>query len=124
MTTLLINLTDQRTAYAPGDEITGTVHWTGDHAPQTLELRLFWFTQGKGTQDVGVVQRLTIPLLADGETHPFSLRAPVHPPSCSGTLVSICWALELVATPAATVPRATLVIAPGGRELRLGKAGS
>jgi len=122
MTTLHINLADQRTAYAPGDEIIGTVHWADGDAPHTLELRLFWFTQGKGTQDVGVVQRLHIPELTDSESHPFTLRAPAAPPSCSGKLVSICWALELVATPAASVPRATLVIAPGGRELRLGNA--
>ena len=122
MTTLRINLADQRTAYAPGDEIIGTVHWTDGEAPHTLELRLFWFTQGKGTQDVGVVQRLTIPKLTDGESHPFTVRAPAAPPSCSGQLVSICWALELVATPAVYVPQTALVIAPGGRELRLGKA--
>jgi hypothetical protein len=123
MTTLRINLTDQRTAYVPGEAITGTVHWTGGSAPRALELRLFWFTQGKGTQDVGVVKRLPIPVLADGEVHPFDLRAPAHPPSCSGKLVSIVWALELVATPAASVPRSVLVIAPGGRELRLGIVG-
>lgn len=115
-----ITLTDGRAAFEPGEAITGTVHWSGDKGPAWLELRLFWYTEGKGTQDVGVAnaERFSEPGPSGERT--FRLPAPNHPLSCSGRLVSIRWALELVSADDQPVVKQDLVIGPGAREATLG----
>jgi hypothetical protein len=47
------------------------------------------------------------------------VRLPETPYSFSGRLISLLWALELVAPPSKTVGRQELVVAPGGQEVRL-----
>lgn len=117
---LMITLADGRSSFAPGEQIRGQVSWQLDQATTWTELRLFWYTQGKGTQDVGVVARERFEQPTTTATIPFAFTAPAHPPSCSGRLVSVCWALELVSSDDQQVPRVDVVIAPGGQEIRLG----
>ena len=119
---LEIQLAGGNPAFAPGETIAGTMRWQLDRAPEWIELRLFWYTEGKGTQDVGVgpIERADHPQL-QGE-QPFSLRAPNLPPSCSGRLVSVRWALELVTSQDDPVSRTELVIGPDRREILLGHA--
>lgn len=115
-----IALTDGRTAYAPGEDLIGSITWCSSERPAWLELRLFWYTEGKGTQDIGVAttERFTDPG-QEGEKS-FRLKAPSHPLSCSGRLVSIRWALELVSSDDQPVIKVDLVIGPGAQEIVLG----
>jgi hypothetical protein len=116
-----LRLSGEQSTFAPGETITGVARWEAVRPPAWLAVRLFWYTTGKGTQDVGVVseQRSEQPA-AIGE-QVFRFTAPAHPPSCSGRLVSVRWALELVGDHDQVVPRIDLVIAPGGREVLLGQ---
>jgi hypothetical protein len=118
VSTLTLELAGGRTRFAPGDAIAGTVAWSAPSAPGPIELRLFWYTQGKGTRDVGIETTRRIEAVTPEGREDFSLVAPAHPPSIAGTLVSVCWALELVG--ADDVPRIDLVIGPGGRAVVLG----
>lgn len=117
-----ITLADGRTAFAPGEELTGTISWSSasGERPAWLEVRLFWYTEGKGTQDIGVAttERFTDPGQHGEKT--FRLKAPHQPWSCSGRLVSIRWALELVSSDDQPVVKVELVIAPGAGEIVLG----
>lgn len=115
-----LNLTEGKTAFAPGENLTGIVRWSGEQCPAWLELRLFWYTEGKGTQDLGVATTERFSELAVSGERSFRLPAPAHPPSCSGQLVSIRWALELVSADDQPVVKQNLVIAPGAREIVLG----
>jgi hypothetical protein len=117
MNTCRISLDDGRSAYRPGETISGVVEWNGETAPGQLELRLFWYTQGKGTQDVGVAATQGIDTHGPDVRRPFRLVAPAHPPSLSGKLVSVCWAIELIGGD--EVLRQELVIGPGAREVVL-----
>jgi len=117
---LEITLADGRVAFSPGAEISGHLRWTFDGTPTWVELRLFWYTEGKGTRDVRVVDQKRFTDLDASGGGTFSLRAPAHPPSCSGRLVSIRWALELVSGDDQPVPKIDLVIGPGAKELLLG----
>lgn len=117
---LRILVADGRSDFSPGQEISGQIRWELDRAPPWVEVRLFWYTEGKGTQDVRVMaQERFINLDAQGDKS-FRLRAPASPPSCSGRLISIRWALELVSGDDQPVAKVDLVIGPGGRELLLG----
>ena len=60
MDKLSIYFRGDKTAFAPGETVHGAVQWSLQTQPRALELSLFWYTAGKGTRDVGVVETLTI----------------------------------------------------------------
>lgn len=130
MSWIRIETRDGVTAFRPGDEVEGTVRWRLDPPPRSLELRLFWYTQGKGDQDVGIVA--TLPLADPGiegyseggseGSRPFRFRLPAGPYSFSGKLISLLWAIEAVAETAgsgAQAERCEIVVSPTGREILL-----
>jgi len=119
MSDLRVRTPNDRTAFHPGEELAGAVYWKLDVPPRTLELRLFWFTRGKGTEDAAVVDTVRFEAPQAEEARPFRFRLPDAPYSFSGKLISLVWALELVAEPSRDVARLELVIAPGAREVLL-----
>lgn len=116
---LKILLRDERRNFRPGETVEGVAGWRLDQAPQSIELRLFWFTRGKGTEDVGVVNRLCFDAPQREEGRRFSFALPAEPYSFSGQLISLIWALELVAEPGERSTRVELVLSPTGREILL-----
>ena len=119
MSALKIQLDEGRAAFAPGEELTGTASWKLEQPPRAVELRLFWFTRGWGTEDAGVVETVRFDHPLTEEARPFRLRLPETPYSFSGKLISLRWAVELVAQPSKEVARPEITIAPGGEEVRL-----
>jgi hypothetical protein len=116
---LTIDLNDDRTTFEPTAGLTGTAAWNLAQPPRAVELRLFWFTRGKGTEDAGVVETVSFEQPRAEDSRPFRLHLPEAPYSFSGKLISLVWALELVADPSKEVIRRELVMAPGGQEVRL-----
>lgn len=121
--TLRIDLTDDRQWHLPGENVSGRVVWNLDAAPEAVELRLFWHTSGKGTQDVEIVQDLRIDNPAASGERDFSFFLPLGPYSFSGSLITLAWALELVALPGGETERVQLVVAPVPAEIRLESLG-
>jgi len=119
-----IHVAGGRDAFAPGETLRGTLQWLSEVPPQTLELRLLWYTEGRGDRDVGVARRLRIETPSAVGSSPFEFELPSGPYSCSGRLVSIRWALEAVTRPGGETARTELVVAPAGREVELGSAGA
>jgi hypothetical protein len=111
-----------RLAFHPGEELRGTASWSLDAPPTKVELRLFWRTEGKGSQDVGVVETLSFDGAGPEERREFRLRLPPGPYSFSGKLISLIWALELVAEPGADAGRQDITLSPTGRELVIAAA--
>jgi hypothetical protein len=97
---------------APGARLAGEASWDVDHRPRLVEVRLFWFTAGKGTRDVGVVETVRFDEPQERERRPFAVTVPAGPYSYAGTLVSVAWALELVLEPGDLVERLELVVKP------------
>jgi hypothetical protein len=114
-----IQLDNAEKTYEPGQEISGSVEWLFAGGQESAELRLFWYTKGRGTEDVELVE--TVPFENPGmsDRRRFRLRLPQSPYSFSGKLVSIVWALELVVQPENAAERIDFVMAPGGEEVRL-----
>jgi hypothetical protein len=114
-----IFIADGRTAFQPGETLEVSALWALAGAPERLEVRLFWYTRGKGTEDVGVVEseRLENPPAA-GE-HRWRFPLPAQPWSFSGKLISLVWAVELVVEPGERVARAEFTLSPDGREILL-----
>jgi len=121
MNQLELHTPEGRTRFAPGEEIVLDTSWELDEPPERIELRVVWNTAGKGTTDLSVVQTVPVESPQPRETRRIEVVLPRQPYSFSGQLISLIWALELVAIPSETSTRQEITIAPAGREVRLGK---
>ncbi len=121
MNQLKLGTRDDRTEYRPGEEIAGAAGWQLDQPPKSVEVRLFWYTRGKGTEDVGVVNTVRFEQPQREEARPFRFTAPAEPYSFSGKLISLLWAIELVVQPGPDSARVELTISPTGKEVVLTK---
>jgi hypothetical protein len=119
---LAVFLPGNRTAFSPGERLEVTVLWAAARAPGTIEVRLFWITRGKGTEDIEIVARSTIqaPAIAGEERCVFVL--PEAPWSFSGKLISLAWGVEAVVASPGRAARCEFVLAPDAAEILLGDA--
>ncbi|HEY4565529.1 MAG TPA: hypothetical protein VIJ36_21315 [Thermoanaerobaculia bacterium] len=115
-----IETRDGVTAFLPGETVEGTVGWHFDAPARSVEVRLLWYTEGKGDQDVGVVASVPLADPATDEVRPFQIRLPAGPYSFSGRLISLVWAVEAVAEPGARAERLPVTVSPTRQELLLG----
>lgn len=116
---LHLTLASHRTAFQPGDEITGTATWRSSEAPKRVEICLGWHTSGKGTRDNETVATEIVPNPGANGQHPFRFTAPAQPHSFSGRLISLVWSVSLIVDPGEETKRVEVVIAPGEREIEL-----
>jgi hypothetical protein len=135
----------ERTAFRPGEELSGEVSWDLGEPPAGGELRLRWDTSGKGDPEsavVGTVPLAELPRVPDASgasgAHPyragttagdevpaleardrrrFRFRLPERPYSLSGKLLTVTWSVEVIAGSAER--RSTIVLSPSGREMKL-----
>jgi len=116
---ITIELDGGRTGFRPGELLTGSVAWRLERPAKDLEVRLFWFTQGKGTQDVRVTAIRRVDVIGLQGRGGFRFKLPDSPYSFSAKLISLAWAIEAVAQPGERSARVEIVIAPEGKEVRL-----
>ena len=115
-----ITVRENKTEYRPREEISGEVRWNLNEAPKAIEVRLFWYTSGKGTTDVEIVDDLRFDNPAARESRPYRFTLPEGPYSFSGKLISLLWALELeVEGGDSNVARYQFVLSPSGKEVVL-----
>jgi len=115
MDPLRIQLDGERTCFAPGETLKLIVAWKLAQSAEALELRLSWFTQGRTTAEMAVVEtrRIENPGL-EGQQQ-LELKAPGFPFSFRGVLFEISWALDLISFPSENVVRQLIVIAPNAK---------
>jgi hypothetical protein len=116
---LRIDLDGDRRWYLPGETVVGRASWRLRESPDATELRLFWYTSGKGSEDVEIVASVRTEAVGSVGDRGFSLPLPLGPYSFSGSLITLAWALELLAPPTDEVKRVDLVVAPTPVEVRL-----
>ena len=94
-----ILLDDERPAFAPGDQIAGSVALDAELASQisALETSIIWRTEGKGDEDFGVwfFDRFSPHESATGVLRRFSATLPPSPLSYEGFLVKIRWCVRV-----------------------------
>ena len=106
----------EKTSFEPGEAIRGTVSWVCEKAPRRAEVRLYWYTLGKGDRDSETAAAISFEGPQHSDRREFRFMAPAFPPSMSGRLVSVLWAVECLVEPGAAAST-DLVIAPGAREI-------
>jgi len=120
MDKLSIYFRADKTAFAPREAVHGAIQWSLETNPRALELSLFWYTAGKGTRDVGVVETLTFHHPGSCGSKDFAFTLPDGPYSFSGKLISVIWALELTCSEGNETVRQEITVSPTRREIVLG----
>jgi hypothetical protein len=120
---LTIATVDDRTKFRPGDTVEVLAQWQLEEPPQAIELRLLWYTVGKGSTDTSVVEavRFEAPRMIDARR--WSVQIPNGPYSFSGKLISLIWALEMAVEPSGASERLELTVGPRGEEILLHRDG-
>lgn len=119
MSELTIEIQEEKSEFRPGEQVNGSVSWSLPGPPESVELRLFWYTSGKGDQDVEIVEvRRFHPVQESSQSH-FSFDLPEGPYTFSGRLISLIWALELVCDgdPVSDAERLEIIVSPSGKEV-------
>lgn len=116
---LTLHTHEGRTWFRPGEVIEGEASWQLAEEAEAVEIRLFWYTSGKGTRDVEIVDSLLTANAGSSGACLFRLRVPESPYSFSGTLITLSWAIELVMDPRGDTERLDLVIGPRPVEVEL-----
>lgn len=106
------------TNFRPGETIKGDVNWQLDKTPKSLEVRLFWYTQGKGTEDLRIIETKKIEPKQNGFAG-FKFILPKGPYSFSGKLISLIWEIEFVTNPTDDCARESIILSPTGNEILL-----
>lgn len=119
MDQLGVETRDGNTSFRPGDLVEGRVTWQLDDEPERVELRLFWYTSGKGDRDVGVAESKVFERPGASQLQAFQFRAPNGPYSFSGKLVSLTWAIEVIAQPGGSCQSLDITVSPTGEEIQL-----
>lgn len=112
MSILRIKTDRSESWFKPGSSLDGEGSWHLDADAEAVEIRLFWFTQGKGTQDVVVVDREVIDRPEPSGHRRFRFDVPNGPYCFSGRLITVKWALELVVLPGDETERVDLLVGP------------
>ena len=119
MPSLQIVLPDGRTAYSPGENLSGEAIWDLEDKPKEVMLQLVWQTQGKGTADMDIVETVSFADPQARESRSFSVQLPEAPYTFSGQLISLIWNLELNVQPRDQSHALEITIAPNGKEIIL-----
>ena len=120
---ITIEVDYQHTEFTPGDTISGKLMWEADQDVSEIALRLFWFTTGRGTQDISIVTEQKWPS-SQGQAN-FSIPLPQEPYSFSGTLIALSWALEAVFLPTEeSSDRYEFDLTPDGKPITLSRVKS
>lgn len=117
-----IEIDDDQTAFQPGQWIRGHVGYTDRKSTdQSMSVRLFWYTTGKGDRDVQIVDTVDVDW-SDAVTKgtvPFEFVAADRPHSMSGKLIAVSWAIEAIVEPSRSTVIHEIVISPTGRPITL-----
>ena len=116
---LSISVQDGKERFIPGESVSGTLRWDLMRPPENLALRLFWYTEGKGDQDAEIVAEERYDVTTASGDRSFRFTLPEGPYSFSGSLVSLSWAIEAVASQPDSMSRVGIVVGPDGREILL-----
>lgn len=116
----MITLTVREKNLRPYDTVEGRVEWRLAKEPKDLELRLCWFTRGRGTEEAETVEVLPLGDTSSGERD-FSFVLPGEPWSFDGKLIGLAWGLEVVAKRAGGLALEELVVAPARTVRTLGE---
>ena len=117
---ITISLTNEQTAFVPGNIIAGTIRWADiKENTEQIDVRLIWYTKGKGERNHELLDSHPIVNPQNQGESGFQFAVPHRPYSFSGKLVSLVWAIEAIAFPDLEAEQLEVVISKDGKEIIL-----
>ncbi len=83
-------------SYRPGERVEGQAGWQLAKTPRKARIRLFWRTEGKGTEDLTIVAEQPVESPQAAQLVDFAFDLPPMPYSYHGVMLSIRWGVEAV----------------------------
>ena len=114
-----INIANKQTDFLPQEEISLRLLWELDKPPSRVELRVVWNTDGKGTTDIGVADIVAFDEPGNSGDESLNITLPEAPYSFSGSILSLQWAIELIAFPSKESYRKEISISPASGKIIL-----
>lgn len=105
--------------FFPRENIFGEASWSIAKEPRRAEIRLFWYTKGKGDKDVQIVDKIELENIEKYDKKTFSFTLPDSPYSFSGKLISLIWAIEIVFFPTKESEILEFTMSSTGKEIAL-----
>lgn len=103
--------------HQPFQTLTGKVRLTGPVTAAKMELRVFWFTRGRGDEEAEICHRLSIN--TQEKLSGFSWKLPAAPYSFAGQLITMAWAVEVVDEKENSLDLVPFLLSPSGEEMQL-----
>jgi hypothetical protein len=119
---LQVSLDGSKKQFQPGEAISGTASWQLTESPEAIEIHLCFYTEGKGTSDVLIVETIRVASPPGSGSEKFSWSLPKSPYSFSGKLISLIWAVEIVTLSSAEAESVEFEMSPTGSEINLIKS--
>ncbi len=119
MNSIQISIPDTARYCLPSMTIECTVNWHCQQEPHNLHIKLIYYTEGKGSQDVIVVDDHTWKSPGRSGSKSDSFNLPDQPYSFSGKYISLIWAVEALIEPGSECARQQFVMSPSGQEIIL-----
>ena len=94
MSEITLELDHPDATLTPGEAVRGRVRWRLHEPPRRVEVRVGWYTEGKGTPDWQTVQQERWEEVRAEDERSFNLPLPAGPHTYHGKLISILWAVE------------------------------
>jgi hypothetical protein len=113
-----IELEKHEAVFLPAETIAGTVAWSMVEGT-SLEIRLIWYTAGKGDRDFAIVDSQKVATFESSGREHFQFSAPARPLSFSGKHISLQWAVEAIVFPTQNSQRVNFTISTSGCEIVL-----
>ena len=116
---LRISLDGSKKNFRPAETVSGSASWQLSEKAEAIEIHLCFYTQGKGTSDVHIIDTMRIDSAPENGSQKFSWQLPHSPYSFSGKLISLIWAVEIVVLPSAEAESISFEMSPDGAEINL-----
>jgi len=114
---LTIRFEQSSNVFRPKAEVRGVCQWkcSENSKADSGALYLLWYTDGVGTQDIGIVASQEFKVNSRIGESRFSFTLPESPLSISTSIISVLWAVEAVIGKDST--RVPFVNSPWGKEI-------
>ncbi|MBN2845751.1 MAG: hypothetical protein JXQ25_07190 [Deltaproteobacteria bacterium] len=121
MSDMNISVAGERREWFPGETMEGVASWDMGMPVKSMELRLFWYTRGKGTEDIKIVEIIQFENPQSKDSREFQINLPFEPYSFSGKLITLKWALELVPDSSSKAERYKFSLSQTGQPVKIGR---
>ncbi|MCC5844161.1 MAG: hypothetical protein JJU05_07920 [Verrucomicrobia bacterium] len=121
MNTLTLTFHQNLTRYFPGEPLRGAVNWNLEKEEKHLTVQLLWHTSGESVTNRSIVETLTWESPGRQGERAFEFTLPEAPHSFQGHLITLHWAVEVIARKNKLSEQLEFTLSPTGEPIQIPK---